>query len=219
MFVLTCPFARDDFTAFHQKSVKSAFVLKPQRWHHFLHMTKLPIGVMRIDLPEGTRDYVTCIDKGRLFTAEGILSEWIIGALLRPLEPGEAITPGNFAANSVFVDLMQGVIARRGPWVSDLIADARRLGDGTLYVLDQRTRAPQSPVREVPTEDIFGEFDVKDGQIVHGSYRPNPKHYLFSPDGFFQLGAQLEDCLLEVLAAISNPDDDSELGGSQNSVN
>ena len=174
---------------------------------------------MRIDLPEGTRDYVTCIDKGRLFTAEGILSEWIIGALLRPLEPGEAITPGNFAANSVFVDLMHGVIARRGPWVSDLIADARRLGDGTLYVLDQRTRAPQSPVREVPTEDIFGEFDVKDGQIVHGSYRANPKHYLFSPDGFFQLGAQLQDCLLEVLAAISNPDDDSKLGGSQNSVN
>ncbi|HYR92123.1 MAG TPA: hypothetical protein VE422_49205 [Terriglobia bacterium] len=182
-------------------------------------MTKLPIGVIRIDFPEGTKDYVTCIDKGRLYTGDGILSERIIGVLLRPLEPGEAITPANFAANSVFVDLMHGVIARRGPWVSDLIADARSLGEGTLYVIDQRTRAPQGPVRAVPTEDIFGEFDVRDGQLVPGSYRPNPKHYLFSSDGFFQLGAQLEDCLLEVLAAIPDFDDESEPGGSQNSVN
>jgi len=30
---------------------------------------------------------------------------------------------------------------------------------------------------------------------------------LLSADGFFQLGAQLEDCLLDVLAKIPDPDD------------
>jgi hypothetical protein len=81
------------------------------------------------------------------------------------------------------------------------------LGDGTLYVIDRRTPTPQSAVLE---EDIFGEFEVKDGRIVPGSYRPNSKHFLFSSKGFFQLGAHLEDCLLEVLAAILQLDDELE---------
>src|SRR5262249_23310118 len=157
----------------------------PVKAGSMLSMTKLPIGLIRIDFPEGTKDYVTCLDKERLSKGEGIPSEGIIGVVLRPLEPGQAITPDNFAANSVFVDFMQGMIARRGPWITDLIADARNLGEGTLYVIDRRTRAPEGPVRSVPTQDIFGEFDVQSGRIVAGSYRPNPKHHLFSSDGFF----------------------------------
>ena len=114
---------------------------------------------------------------------------------------------------------MQGVIARRGPYIKDLIAEAQSLGKGILYVIDQRTRAPQAPVREVLTDDIFGEFDVRDGKIVPGSYRPNPKHYLLSADGFFQLGPQLEHCLLEVLATLPDPDDVPDLPNSQQFIN
>ena len=51
-----------------------------------------------------------------------------------------------------------------------------------------------------------------------GSYRPNPKHYLLSVDGFFQLGPQLEDRLLEAVAAIPDPDEESDLD-SPNFVN
>ena len=142
-----------------------------------------------------------------------------MGLLLRPLEEGEKLSPDNFAANAVFVDLMQGVIGRRGPWVSSLIAAARRLGEGKLQVTDLRTRAAEG---EIPQEDILGEFDVSDGTIVLGSYRPNSLHFIFSAAGFFQLGAELEDCLVEVLAAIPDPDDRDdgpELDGSKNLSN
>jgi hypothetical protein len=177
-------------------------------------MTKLQIGIIRLDFPdnpeEESKDYVTCLSTERLSRYAGIPSEGIIGQILRPLGPGERITPGNFAANGVFVDLMQGMIASRGPQTKDLIAEAQRLGEGTLYVIDRRTRAPEGPVREILEQDIFGEFDVKKGRIVPGSYRPNAKHYILTEDGFFQLGPHLEEFLLEVLGAIPDPDDEAE---------
>src|SRR5437773_10364899 len=184
-------------------------------------MAKLQIGVIRIDFhdsSEESKDYITCLDPQRLSKGAGIPSEGIIGQLLRPLEGGERITPDNFAANTVFVELMQSVIARHGPHLKELVAEALRLGEGTLYVVDQRTRAPQGPVREILTDDIFGEFHVNHGKIVPGSYRPNAKHYLLSADGFFQLGPQLEDCLLVALAAIPDADEESDLD-SPNFVN
>ena len=111
---------------------------------------------------------------------------------------------------------MQGVIASRGPQTKDLIADAQRLGRGTLYVIDRRTRAPEGPVREILEQDIFGEFEVKKGRIVPGSYRPNHKHYILTEDGFFQLGPDLEESLLVVLSAIPDPDDEAESHGLPN---
>jgi len=177
-------------------------------------MAKLQIGIIHLDFPdnpeEESKDYVTCLSTERLSRYAGIPSEGIIGQILRPLAPGERITPGNFAANTVFVELMQGVIASRGPQTKDLIADAKRLRHGTLYVIDRRTRAPEGPVREIREQDIFGEFDVKKGRIVPGSYRPNLKHYILTEDGFFQLDPDLEESLLVVLAAIPDPDDEAE---------
>src|SRR5438046_10520015 len=124
-------------------------------------MAKLQIGVIRIDFhdsSEESKDYITCLDPERLSKGAGIPSEGIIGQLLRPLEAGERITPDNFAANTVFVELMQGVIARHGPLLKDLVAEDMRLGAGTVYVVDQRTRAPQGPVREILTAHTFGEL-------------------------------------------------------------
>src|SRR5438067_13532615 len=80
----------------------------------FIRMAKFQIGIIHLDFPENpeeeSKEYVTCLSTERLFRYAGIPSEGIIGQLLRPLGPGERITPGNFAANKVFVDLMQGVI-------------------------------------------------------------------------------------------------------------
>jgi hypothetical protein len=100
---------------------------------------------------------------------------------------------------------MHGVIARRGPELPGLIAEARRLCDGWVYVIDQRTRTPQDAV---PPEDIVGAFEVKGGQVVPGSYRPGPKHMILSADGFFRLGSELLPCLLEELDVLL------EIGGS-----
>jgi len=174
-----------------------------------LRMTELPIGVCPCVTPEGTKEYVTCLSQKQVF-ARGLVSEGIIGVLLRPLKSGEAITPAVFARNPVFVDFMHRVIARRGPQLPGLIAEARRQGDGWVYVIDQRTRSPQGTV---PPDDIVGAFEVKDGQFVPGSYRPSPKHMILSSDGFFRLGSELQPCLLEELTTLSEQGAAPDSGG------
>jgi hypothetical protein len=134
--------------------------------------------------------------------AHGLPPEAIVGVLLRPLEPGEASTPALFARNRVFVDFMHEVIARRGPGLPGLIAEARRQGTGWVYIIDQRTPDPNG---RVPPEDIVGGFAVEGGQIVAGSYQRSPKHQILSPAGFFRLGSELQACLLEELTTKAEP--------------
>jgi hypothetical protein len=100
----------------------------------------------------------------------------------------------------VFVDFMHGVIARRGSDLPGLVEEARRQGNGWVYIVDQRTRTPEGPV---PPEDIIGAFEVKGGQIVPGSYRRSPKHKILSADGFLQLGSELQSCLLAEIAVVA----------------
>ena len=161
-------------------------------------MAELTMNVCRVDTPDGAKDYVTCLSHEHVFK-HGIPPEAIIGVLLRPLESGEAITPSVFARNRVFVEFMHSVIARRGPELPGLMAEAKRQGEGWVYVVDQRTPTPQGAV---PPEDIVGAFEIKIGQVVPGSYRASPKHMILSPNGFFRLGSELQPCLLEELAAI-----------------
>jgi hypothetical protein len=159
---------------------------------------KLPIFICRVDSPEGETDYVTCLRHEHVF-ANGLPSEAIIGVLLRPLGSVEAITPEVFSPNRVFVDFMHGVIARRGPQLQGLIAEASRQGNGLVVVVDQRTRNQEG---RIPPDDIIGVFEVKNGQVAPGSYTPSPNHVRLSPDGFFQLDAELQMCLLEELSAL-----------------
>ncbi len=164
-------------------------------------MTGLPISVCRVQTPDGVKDYVTCLPQEQVF-AHGLPPEAILGVLLRPLGEGEAITPDVFARNRAFVDFLHAVVARRAPGLPGLRAEARRQGDGWVYIIDQRTRTPQGPV---PPEDIVGVFAVKGGEVVPGSYQRNPNHRLLSADGFFRLGAELQACLLEELANRAEP--------------
>ncbi len=159
-------------------------------------MAELPIILSRVNTPEGMKEYVTCLPHEQVF-ARGLAPQAIIGELLRPLEPGEPITPAVFARNRVFVEFMHEVIARRGPTLPGLIAEARRQGDGWVYIIDQRTRNPRG---HIPPEDIVGVFAVKGGEIVPGSYQRSPKHLILSADGFFRLAAELQACLLDELA-------------------
>jgi len=153
------------------------------------------IGVYPTKTPGGLREYVSCLPHEHVF-AHGLAPEAIIGVLLRKLKPGEAITPEVFARNRVFVDFMHEVIARRGPELPGLIAEARLQREGWVYIIDQRTRTPQG---EVPPEDIVGCFQAKDGVVIPASYQRSPRHLILSADGFFQLGRELQACLLEEL--------------------
>jgi hypothetical protein len=158
---------------------------------------ELAIRVYRVHTPDGVKDYVTCLPHEQVF-AMGLAAGTVIGMLRRSLEPGERITPAVFARNPAFEDLLHEVVARRGPQLPGLIAEARRQRRGWVYIIDQRTRTPQG---HVPPEDIVGAFTVKSGKIVPGSYQRSHKHVILSADGFFRLGAELQACLLEELAS------------------
>lgn len=159
---------------------------------------RLPIVICRVDTPSGEADYVTCLSHEHVI-ANGLPFEAIIGVLLRPLESAEAITPEVFARNPAFVEFMQGVIARRGPELPGLIAEAERQGNGWIVVVDQRTGTPQ---RGVPPEDIVGVFKVQNGQVAPSSYTPSPNHQILSSRGFFQLDQELQECLLDELSTL-----------------
>lgn len=162
-------------------------------------MTELPIIVCRVESPEGPKDYLTCLSHEQAFQ-HGLPAEAIIGVLTRPLEPGEAITPSVFARNRVFVEFLHSVIARRGPATAGMIAEAKRQGEGWVYIIDQRTPTPQGGV---PPEDILGAFKIENGQVVPDSYSASPKHQILSANGFFRLGHELQPCLLDELAALT----------------
>ncbi len=157
------------------------------------------MNICRVDTPDGPKDYVTCLSLEHVFE-HGLQPEAIVGVLVRPLQDGEQISPDNFARNRVFVDFMHSVIARRGPELPGLIAEANRQGEGWVCVVDQRTPAPQGAV---PPEDIVGVFEIRNGQVAVGSYRASPNHVIFSANGFFFLGAELQPCLIEDLVALA----------------
>jgi hypothetical protein len=92
---------------------------------------------------------------------------------------------------------MHEVISRRAAMLPGLRAEARRQGDGWLYLIDRRTPNPQG---RVPPEDVVGVFRVSGGDLVPGSYQRNPKHLILSSNGFVQLGTELQSCLIEEIA-------------------
>lgn len=156
----------------------------------------LPMCVCRVELPDGVKDYVICGTAQSAFD-RGLTPEAIIGVLLQPVEQISAIAPEGLAVNRFFVDFLHQVIAKHGPGLSSLTAEAQRLGEGWVYIVDQRTPALQG---HIPPEDIIGVFAAKAGQIVADSYRSNPNHRIMTVHGFFRLGAELQVHLLQELA-------------------
>jgi hypothetical protein len=157
----------------------------------------LPVAVCKVRTPEGTKHFVTVLPVDSVFS-QGLAPEAIVGVLSDDWHDTGAITPEVFTRNRVFVEFLHEVIARHGPGQPGFQAEARRVGNGWVYVIDQRTPTPEGPV---PPEDILGGFEVKDGTVVPGSYRRSPAHRILSERGFFRLGADLQQCLLQELAA------------------
>jgi hypothetical protein len=165
--------------------------------------------VCRVQKPgEGPEDLVTFLPPEETFTS-GLIPEAIVGVLKAPIKEGEAITPENFVRNKVFNDFMHEFIAQVGPELKGLKAEARRQGEGRVYLIDARTATPEG---QVPPQDIFGSFLVKAGQLVAGTYNRNPKHVLLSKDGFFRLPAELNERLKRELTARNNRPQEPDLG-------
>lgn len=156
----------------------------------------LPISVCEIETPNGLVAYVTLVPSGEAIK-RGLVPQEIIGQLFDLNRADGPFEPDNFARNRVFVDFMHGVIREHGPSVPNLVEAAKKQMNGWVYIIDGRTPEPQGAV---PAEDLVGGFQVEDGELVAGSYQPNPNHRILSNRGFFQLETVLEQRLLDELA-------------------
>ena len=94
--------------------------------------------------------------------------------------------------NGPFLRLLSRTIFENADRCSLLRREAEIQGGGFVYLLDGRTPTPGG---RVPPEDIIGAFEVRDGTLVTGSYRHNPRHRLFTTAGWFLLPPEIEDAL------------------------
>ena len=157
------------------------------------------VYVCRVNDSDGPKHYVTLLPPEIIFS-QGLAAEAIVGVLLHRVETEDAITPENFARNRVFVEFLHSVIAQHGPEQPGCKAEAARLGNGWVCIIDRRTATPDGAV---PPEDIVGGFEARNGEVVPGSYLANPNHRILTERGFFRLGEGLQECLLRELASRS----------------
>jgi hypothetical protein len=170
---------------------------------------KLSIMAFQVDFGDGPKEYLTCVDIERLNKGRGIPVEALIGVVLQPREnPGDPITPDNFRSNTAFINLLQGLMVEHGEWMDDMRINADALGNGVLYVIDERSPKPGDGQEWiVRSDDLIGEFDVKDGEIVPGSYRRNPDFALVNEEGLFQLTDEIAETVMVAIENLPDPDD------------
>lgn len=113
-------------------------------------------------------------------------------AFLGHLE-NDAVGVETFRPNPKFIEFMHEVIKRAGPADREMQEAAVQQQTGYLYIIDLRT--PDGPQGEVPTEDIVGAFEVRDGMIVAQSYWANEDHRLMTKNGIVQLPPTLQAAL------------------------
>ncbi len=153
-------------------------------------------SICQVDTGEGAKYYVTLLPVDAVFS-QGLAAEAIVGMLLDDWTPDRPITPDVFARNSVFVDLLHGVIAQHAPSQPGFAAEAQQLGEGHVWIVDQRTATPDGAI---PQEDILGGIEVQAGVAVPGSYLRCARHRILSERGFFRLTPDLQACLLREIS-------------------
>jgi hypothetical protein len=156
--------------------------------------------VCHVDVGDGIRYYLTLVGSEILFS-RGLVPEAIVGVLSRQRQSDEPITPDVFAPHRLFVEFLHQVIARHAANDPGFQAEAQRLRDGWIYIIDQRT---PDPAGTVPPEDVIGGIQIANGKMIPESYQRNPNHLILSSTGFFDLGPYLNGALLdEVLSCYS----------------
>ena len=153
------------------------------------------IYISRVKSSEDYRDYV-CL----LPPKNGLIAASIIGMFRTPESGPPVISQETFSRNGVFIDLMHAVIKREAPKLSAYLAQATRVGNGPVYVIDRRAAEDST----IQPEDTLGAFEARNNQIIPSSYESNPTHRLLSKRGFFQLEEELHTALMQDLAALTS---------------
>ena len=157
------------------------------------------VFVFRAETDQGERDYITLLPP-EITTQYGVPAAAIVGTLALPLNANEPISPDHFEANPAFGNFLHEVLGREMPKQTGVQAEAQRVINGWVYLIDQRTPTPDG---SVPAVDVLGKIQVKDGYAAAGSYVRNPHHRLLSDNGFFQLEIGLHQCLVDALAELA----------------
>ena len=146
-------------------------------------------------------DYATVLPP-EVFSKAGASGEAIVGALPRGDGNGDgSISPDGFVPNEVFSRFLHTVVAEHAASLPAIQAEAERIGNGWVYIIDRRTPTPEGPV---PPEDIIGGFQVTGGRAVPGSYVAGESHRLLTERGFFHLDDGLHKKLVDELVARAN---------------
>jgi hypothetical protein len=113
--------------------------------------------------------------------------------------PG-ALRERDFQVDEHALDRVHRVIAERGVECPGVLAEARRVGDGYVYVVDQRTPSDT----EVSTRDVLGAFETRSG--TPGRYIASADYRVVTEHGAMQLDPWLFDAIVDALAPEASRD-------------
>jgi hypothetical protein len=152
------------------------------------------IKIYTVRTPEGIKNIASLISQEIAFE-KGLLPESIIGYFTKEIN-NEELHPEDFVRNTLFVEILHKSIAEYAPRIKSFQATAQKLENGWVYVIDQRT---PDPAGNVPPEDIISAFEIRKGEVIEGSYKPNDNHRILSPKGFCGLDVELYEYLIDKL--------------------
>jgi len=104
----------------------------------------------------------------------------------------------SITANPPFIRFMHSIVQFHAPRVPAMLTEAEKQRNGIIFVIDRRVADIYGAIEP---EDIIGAFEVHERFIHPETYRPNPKHRLFTQKSFFQLDSLLENELRAQLAS------------------
>ena len=114
---------------------------------------------------------LTFLNEGEIARLGGVPPQAVIGVLM---------DSGDLQINATFREFLHEAIGAIAPLDPDMTEAARQHPGGRFVYVDGRSPAEVEPV---PAEDILGWFRVHGGEVVPGSYSPNPEHRIQSERG------------------------------------
>jgi len=106
--------------------------------------------------------------------------------------------PARFQENEKFRAFLHDFLAHHVDKSPSLQKKAKQYRGGWMNINDQRSRFG----RAVPSEDIFGTVELRDGEMIPLSYTPMPTHRLLTDEGLFRLDGFLQKQLEQSILAL-----------------
>ena len=139
--------------------------------------------------------YVSLVPHDVVFR-HGLPAEAILGKLV---DGPDFFDVEHFAPNVRFLEFLHDFIARHATNCPGVVAEAKRLRDGNVYIIDARTPTPEG---EVPSQDIIGAVEIHAGAVT--GYQGNPHYQLFTVNGLMMLESWLRSRLLEEIEKMAD---------------